>query len=52
VTYEDWLRIDSLEVARGEECGRPRLKFTTIEEIFTALKGAGYVTEHFGAEKR
>lgn len=51
VTYEDWLRIDSLEVARGEECGRPRLKFTTIEEIFTALKGAGYVTEHFSADK-
>ncbi len=52
VTYEDWLKIDSLEIARGGECGRPRLKFTSIEEIFTALKGAGYVTEHFGADKR
>jgi ferredoxin--NADP+ reductase len=52
VTYEDWLKIDSLEIARGGECGRPRLKFTSIEEIFTALKGAGYVTEHFGADER
>lgn len=52
VTYEDWLEIERMEVARGEECGRPRLKFTTIEEIFTALKGAGYVTEHFCSDKR
>jgi ferredoxin--NADP+ reductase len=52
VTYEDWLKIDGLEIARGGECGRPRLKFTSIEEIFTALKGAGYVTEHFGADRR
>jgi ferredoxin--NADP+ reductase len=52
VTYEDWLEIERMEVARGEECGRPRLKFTTIEEIFTALKGTGYVTEHFGPDKR
>ncbi len=37
VSYEDWRRIDELETARGEEQGRPRVKFTSIEEILDQL---------------
>jgi ferredoxin--NADP+ reductase len=35
-TYQDWQHIDQLEVARGEAQGRPRIKFTTIEELLAA----------------
>ncbi len=38
VTYEDWLGIDRLEVERGKASGRPRVKFTSVEEILEALK--------------
>lgn len=37
-TYEDWKHIDQLEMARGKEEGRPRVKFTTTEEMLTALE--------------
>jgi ferredoxin--NADP+ reductase len=37
VSYDDWRRIDALEVARGETEGRPRVKFTSVDEIMTAL---------------
>ncbi|HLF27004.1 MAG TPA: FAD-dependent oxidoreductase [Anaerolineae bacterium] len=37
VSYEDWRRLDELEVARGQPEGRPRLKFTRIEEMLAAL---------------
>ena len=37
VTYADWQRINELEMARGEPQGRPRVKFTSTEEILTAL---------------
>ncbi len=33
VDYEDWLKIDSEEIARGEKVGRPRVKFTKIDDI-------------------
>ncbi|HEU5321657.1 MAG TPA: NADP oxidoreductase, partial [Methylomirabilota bacterium] len=36
-TYQDWLRLDELEVARGREGGRPRVKFTRIEDMLNAL---------------
>lgn len=36
-TYEDWLKIDELEVARGKEQGRPRVKFVSPEEMLAAL---------------
>ncbi len=36
-SYEDWLRLDRLEMARGEELGRPRLKFTRVEDMQAAL---------------
>ena len=36
-TYADWQRLDELEVARGKAVGRPRVKFTSVEEMLTAL---------------
>lgn len=37
-SYQDWLRLDKIEVARGKETGRPRVKFTKIEEMLAALR--------------
>ncbi|HNB54100.1 MAG TPA: hypothetical protein PK530_19280, partial [Anaerolineales bacterium] len=37
VTYQDWLKLDQLELERGQAAGRPRLKFTDIEEMLKAL---------------
>ena len=37
IRYEDWLRINEIEIARGEAQGRPRVKFTSAEEILAAL---------------
>jgi len=33
IDYEDWLKIDKEEIARGEKEGRPRVKFTNIEDM-------------------
>ncbi|MEQ9618762.1 MAG: FAD-dependent oxidoreductase [Deltaproteobacteria bacterium] len=38
ITYEDWLRLNELEVERGKSLGRPRLKYTSVEEMLEALK--------------
>lgn len=38
ISYQDWQRIDSVEIHKGEAAGRPRVKFTRIEE---ALQAAG-----------
>lgn len=37
ISYQDWLRIDEIERKRGEQLGRPRLKFTDIDEMLDAL---------------
>jgi ferredoxin--NADP+ reductase len=44
VSYEDWRRLDELEVARGKPLGRPRVKFTSVEEMLTALGRGAEVT--------
>jgi ferredoxin--NADP+ reductase len=36
-SYEDWLRLDEIEVTRGRESGRPRVKFTRVEDMLAAL---------------
>ena len=41
VTYADWQRINQLEIAQGEPQGRPRVKFTSTEEILAALNREG-----------
>ena len=33
INYEDWLKIDKEEIKRGEKEGRPRVKFTSIDDI-------------------
>ncbi|MGQ0793841.1 MAG: FAD-dependent oxidoreductase [Deltaproteobacteria bacterium] len=37
VTYKDWLSVDKKEIARGQAEGRPRVKFTNIEDIMSAV---------------
>ena len=37
VTWQDWLRLDALELERGRAAGRPRVKFTSVEEMLAAL---------------
>jgi ferredoxin--NADP+ reductase len=36
-TYADWKRLDEIETARGKAHGRPRVKFTRVEEMEAAL---------------
>ena len=37
VSFADWKKLDALEVERGKPLGRPRNKFTRIEEMLAAL---------------
>ena len=37
-SYEDWQRLDILEVGRGESEGRPRVKFTSVQEMLANLE--------------
>lgn len=37
ISYEDWLTIDEIEKKRGKEIGRPRLKFTNVEDMLEVL---------------
>lgn len=43
-TYDDWLQLDEMEVAKGEGQGRPRVKFTSVPEMLAAL-GRSQVVE-------
>jgi ferredoxin--NADP+ reductase len=36
-SYADWKQLDQLEQERGQANGRPRLKFTNVEEMKQAL---------------
>jgi ferredoxin--NADP+ reductase len=38
VTYDDWRLLDRLEIERGAAIGRPRMKFTSVEDMMAALK--------------
>lgn len=37
VSWADWQRLDALEKSRGAAVGRPRLKFSRVEEMLDAL---------------
>jgi ferredoxin--NADP+ reductase len=37
VTYDDWKKLDALEVAQGKEQGRPRVKITDHAGFMHAL---------------
>jgi len=36
-SYEDWKRLDELEIDRGKSQGRPRVKFTSVPEMLSQL---------------
>ncbi len=37
VSWEDWERVNDLEIARGKPAGRPRVKFIDTSEVLAAL---------------
>jgi ferredoxin/flavodoxin---NADP+ reductase len=37
VSYDDWLKLNAIEVSRGRAAGRPRIKFTRVEDMLAAL---------------
>ena len=37
ISYEDWLRLNQLEMAKGKPLGRPRVKFTSAADMLAAL---------------
>jgi ferredoxin--NADP+ reductase len=37
-SYDDWLQLDAIEVERGKALGRPRLKFTRVEDMIAAVQ--------------
>lgn len=37
LVFGEWLQLDELEVERGKEKDRPRLKFTVIDEMLSAV---------------
>ena len=39
VSFEGWKRLDKIEMERGAALGRPRVKFTSVEEMLGALAG-------------
>jgi ferredoxin--NADP+ reductase len=41
VCYDDWRYLDRLEVERGRAAGRPRVKFTRLDEMLGALRDRG-----------
>ncbi len=36
-SYEDWKKLEALEIERAKGTGRPRVKFTSIQEMLAAL---------------
>jgi len=38
VSFADWLKLDELEQQRGAALNRPRVKFTTVEDMLQALR--------------
>ncbi|MBN2303570.1 MAG: FAD-dependent oxidoreductase [Anaerolineae bacterium] len=37
VTYDDWRTLDQIEIERGAAIGRPRRKFSRVEDMLAAL---------------
>jgi ferredoxin--NADP+ reductase len=37
IGYQEWLRLNALEVEVGRRRGRPRVKFTRVDEMLAAL---------------
>jgi ferredoxin--NADP+ reductase len=41
VIYPDWHRLDAPEQGEGKRVGRPRIKFTRVDDMLAALKHSG-----------
>ena len=41
VSYADWLKLNEVELERGRARGRPRLKFTRVDDMLAALGNRG-----------
>jgi len=37
-TYDDWSRMNQIEVGKGEQTGRPRVKFTEVSQMLEVLE--------------
>ncbi len=37
ISFEDWTKLDALEISKGESVGKPREKFVRLADIFKAL---------------
>ena len=37
VSFQDWMRIDALEVSRGQQVGKPREKFTSSSAMLACI---------------
>jgi ferredoxin/flavodoxin---NADP+ reductase len=48
-TFADWQQLDRIEVARGQALGRPRVKFTSVNEMLSAL-GRALLPEMSGSK--
>ncbi|PIQ23829.1 NADP oxidoreductase [bacterium (Candidatus Blackallbacteria) CG17_big_fil_post_rev_8_21_14_2_50_48_46] len=40
VSFEDWRKIDAAEIAKGQEVGKPREKFTSVADMLSVLNSA------------
>jgi ferredoxin--NADP+ reductase len=38
VSYENWMRLNQIEVRKGKSLGRPRVKFTRVTDMLAALR--------------
>jgi ferredoxin--NADP+ reductase len=36
-SFEDWEKLDALEVKHGEETGRPRVKYYRVKDMMEAI---------------
>ncbi|HEX2914177.1 MAG TPA: FAD-dependent oxidoreductase [Chloroflexia bacterium] len=43
ISYEDWLKINEVEVSRGAAQGRPRVKFARVPEMLECVKEGSQV---------
>ena len=41
LSFDDWMRLDALEVARGKAAGKVREKIVSIEEMLEAAAAGG-----------
>ncbi len=46
VTFEEWRRIDEAEIERGKAKGKPREKFTSVEEMLEVINKAPAATKN------